>query len=381
MKRGIKVSIVIISIAFVIFLLQRYVVRPWSPNNARIEGFYMEPEESLDAVLIGASDLYYDFSACQAYMEYGYTSYPFACDENTVGLWRTQADEIMRTQKPDVIVVEINGALHMDEPVRSEHNLRFFTDNMPYGSNLDSLLKRYDGIYHPADKISYYLPYFKYHENLFPLGKILGKTIDRLSFEGQGYSYLKGGITKLHVAERSEHLDMTDDDRTAPLEQEHEAYLRDFAQHCAENAYPVIFVRAPHRIEPGDEKNAMRVELSNRVAEIVGEYGYEFIHFDRMHGELGLDEDKDFTSKEHLNYFGQQKFTRKLSELLLQKGMLKKKEHPQEVVQKWDCCVRYYKQWVQDAAEEWESRDGEETGFYFYESADLIRKLTKELAG
>lgn len=44
-------------------------------NIATIEGFYKEPENTIDVMMIGASEVYADYSATEAWKNYGYTSY------------------------------------------------------------------------------------------------------------------------------------------------------------------------------------------------------------------------------------------------------------------------------------------------------------------
>ena len=44
-------------------------------NIATIEGFYKEPKNTIDVMMIGASEVYADYSATEAWKNYGYTSY------------------------------------------------------------------------------------------------------------------------------------------------------------------------------------------------------------------------------------------------------------------------------------------------------------------
>ncbi len=44
-------------------------------NIATIEGFYKEPKNTIDVMMIGASEVYADYSATEAWKNYEYTSY------------------------------------------------------------------------------------------------------------------------------------------------------------------------------------------------------------------------------------------------------------------------------------------------------------------
>lgn len=50
-----------------------------------VHGFFLEPEDSLDVVLIGASQLYTGYSAPLAWQDYGFTSYPLTCRTSLPG--------------------------------------------------------------------------------------------------------------------------------------------------------------------------------------------------------------------------------------------------------------------------------------------------------
>ncbi|MCR4890872.1 MAG: hypothetical protein K5989_01610 [Lachnospiraceae bacterium] len=378
-KRILKILLLAAAVLLSVYGLQEYVVKPWDSSDQRITGFYMEPENSLDVVLMGASDVHYDFSSCRAYGEFGYTSYPFSCHQSTIGVWQTQVDEIMRTQSPAVIVIEINGALYMDEPVHSDENLRFFTNNMPNGASKDSLIEAYSDIYEPGERMSYYIPFLKYHGNLRDLGEAYSRAMERISLRLRGRTRLKGETTILGTARPGHVLDMTYEYGPLPLDPSHEEVLVSFLDHCRERDIPLLFIRSPHIIEEGDKKNIGRFHMTDRVAEIVAKYGYELIHFDRLHGEIGLDETRDFLDSDHLNLYGKEKFTDALSAYLLDRFPIEGRTHSQDVTAAWDESLAYYRQYREDMESDYANGREENFGLYTSESRALIDKLSAEL--
>ena len=69
-------------------------------NIATIEGFYKEPKNTIDVMMIGASEVYADYSATEAWKNYGYTSYSLG------GIWSArQSVQIYCSEKlsPDSI--------------------------------------------------------------------------------------------------------------------------------------------------------------------------------------------------------------------------------------------------------------------------------------
>ena len=67
------ISLLLIVSLFTLFL-QNFVLCHIDHNKLRIDGFYLEDENSLDVVLTGASELYTGFSPGLAYEKFGFTS-------------------------------------------------------------------------------------------------------------------------------------------------------------------------------------------------------------------------------------------------------------------------------------------------------------------
>ena len=53
-------------------------------SELHVRNFYREPENTIDVGLIGASEMYADYSAPLAYQEYGFTSYNLCVAGTTV---------------------------------------------------------------------------------------------------------------------------------------------------------------------------------------------------------------------------------------------------------------------------------------------------------
>lgn len=78
-------------------------------NIATIEGFYKEPKDSIDVMMIGASEVYADYSATEAWKNYGYTSYSLGVSGAPGSLYKSMLREALTRQHPKVVVFEVNG--------------------------------------------------------------------------------------------------------------------------------------------------------------------------------------------------------------------------------------------------------------------------------
>ena len=108
-KRALRAVIFLL----IVVLLYSAAANVLSVNNTwdmrHIRGFYLEPQDSLDVVMLGASELYTGFSSPLAWQQYGFTSYPLAVSSMPSCLYDSMLTETMRRQTPKVVVVEING--------------------------------------------------------------------------------------------------------------------------------------------------------------------------------------------------------------------------------------------------------------------------------
>ncbi len=78
-------------------------------DKRHVHGFFLEPEDSLDVVLIGASQLYTGYSAPLAWRDYGFTSYPLTVSNIPARLYGSLLTEAVDRQHPKLIVVDIDG--------------------------------------------------------------------------------------------------------------------------------------------------------------------------------------------------------------------------------------------------------------------------------
>ncbi len=119
--RGLKVLSLLAAVLAVLSIAWKTLYIHRNYDEDRIIGFYREPEDSLDVVLIGASDISRAYCSGLAYEDYGITSYPFTINGDAVQVWRAQLDETMRLQNPDVVVIEVNGALYSSSEEEQYH--------------------------------------------------------------------------------------------------------------------------------------------------------------------------------------------------------------------------------------------------------------------
>ena len=106
LSRTAKIICLLLTVTLTLAFLQTYVLRKLDHNMTRLDGYYRQEQGELDVVLLGASEVYTGFSSCRAYEKYGFTSYPVASESLTTDGMMLALKEIVRTQKPKLLLIE-----------------------------------------------------------------------------------------------------------------------------------------------------------------------------------------------------------------------------------------------------------------------------------
>lgn len=352
LKRTIKILTLLVAVVLVLQVSQEYLLAHFDSNKMRIEGFYLEEKDSLDVVCIGASEVYNDFSSGLAYDEYGFTSYPIAVGSNPVTLYKNQLIDVLEHQSPQVILIELNGALYKDEKkMQSGGCLHKYLDSMQMSMNKASAIRTAV----PEDlQAEFFFPLIKYHGLWNDYDKSTKWIMSKIEMQKRGYSLLKGCSVRTEISKAKKGMfeDLSDDNSTKELESTAEKYLRELCEYCKDtNINNVVFARFPHRV---DKSNYNRFQRSNRAGEIVEEYGFKYLNFEKNSKEIGIDLKTDYANYDHLNVYGMEKMTKYLGSYFVNELGVKPRELSEKTKQKWDICADYNKRFVEYLKEQTE---------------------------
>ncbi|MCR4672334.1 MAG: hypothetical protein K5637_03725 [Lachnospiraceae bacterium] len=371
-KRCVKIASLLIAVVLFLAFLQRYILTNVSDNTIRLRGFYQEEPNTLDVIVLGASEVYSDFSADELYKKTGVTSYPYSFAANPVTLWKYELREILERQTPKLLIVELNGAQYGKDMLYNSAAFRYLTQDMKLLPEKKEIIDTYG----TDSKLSYYFPILKYHSE-WHRGKNLRNGYSMLVQDMRGYSLLKGSYS--HMARKEVPEELKDYDRTATrdLNPEAEKYFREFLDECkASGIENVLFVRFPHLVT--DKKGVDALKRNNRAGEIAAEYGYEYLDMDAFCGEAGIERPEDFHNTDHLMMSGQMKFTDYLADYLVRKYDLKPTDLSPEQKEKWDesvrwmdACFAYYQDYMKDPVFNRE--------YTVYERSDVMARVKKYL--
>lgn len=341
MTRTVKITCFLLTVIFSVAFLQSYALRRLDNNSTRIRGYYQEPSDSLDVVFIGASDIYTSFSSVYAYEKFGFTSYPYASESITADGTLTVLKEVLRTQNPKLIVIEVNAFLYgKSENEQNEAHLHKLLDNIPLNQNKAEYVSKYI----PSDEqIEYYLPLIKYHGMWNDYPKPARMAVSTILQDIRGYSYLKGFRTTTDIYSGSEVIlndKVAKDDTAYALNRELEEKLYDLMNFCKDQKLEnVVFLRSPHIVYKNTHNRSRR---ANRAGEIINSYGYDFLNIERDIAKTGIDVKTDFYNLDHMNIYGAIKFTEYLGNILQNDYAVSPKKLSDDQKKQWDESIGYF---------------------------------------
>ena len=340
--RTVKLTCFLLAVILTLSFLQAFLLRRFDQNSIRIEGYYLEEENSLDVVLIGASEVYTGFAAGKAYERYGFTSYPYATESITADGVMLTLKEVLRTQTPQLVMIELNPYLYShDKNEKHEGHIRKLLDNVPLNGNKIEYINEHVA---NEDKMEYLFPLIKYHGLWTEYPKEGRRMVSSIKQRIRGTSYLKGFRTTTTIAKPEYPIyndKLAAENGTKPLNANLEAKLKNLMDYCKSQNVNVVFFRTPHLVY----KNTYdRVKRANRAAEIISSYGYDCINLERDIDKFGIDSKTDFYNYDHMNVYGAVKATTYLGELITRKYGVKPSKLEGEQKKRWDNAAKCFNQ-------------------------------------
>ena len=318
-KTGIKRAIALCVFLFLVcqtVLHLTYLFRNTGWSRYNLSGFYSEPQNSLDVVFIGGSNVFRYWNPVLAYEEAGFTSYNYAVEFGTPLLIEA-VEDIRRYQEPRLFVVD------------PRHFLSRYWENastIGYYNQLDSQditpeRLRAVAYYRTVSTsgrgaVSSLFDLIYYHSHLSALSSQehwMFSDDNRNDISMSSYGSAKGFILFSPTFQQNPFSNdfgkMLVNDAEALLPGSEKA-LRDFFTYCQKHNVPVLFAESPFVFTEQDIKE------SNAIAGIAAEYGIPFINTNFYTNEMGLDYTIDFYDGSHVNLLGAEKYTAYLTAYL-----------------------------------------------------------------
>lgn len=331
-RQAIK-SIIFIIIFIYILISVTYIIRTNGDVKDRYTGFYAEPQNTIDMVLIGSSPVYPYFATPKIWGEYGITAYPISSNLQRPAAATYMVEEAEKTQSPKLYVFEMRmyTARDMDLTNNMAYT-RGVTDNMKYSWNRIKAINAM--VAEPSERYTYYFDIFKYHSNW----KTMVLPEQLACFRYERLDDQKGYVMTDEVGP-CEAVDTSQITERLAMPKEQEKCLYELLEYLKEHELQALFILSPTVME--EEKQMMY----NYIDTIVDGYGYEFLNMNDYYPEIGLDFSADFSDYGgHTNAVGAEKCTTFLMEYISSHYQFEDKRGNQ-AYSAWDTS---YEQWKRE---------------------------------
>lgn len=264
--------------------------------------FYELENETIDVLILGSSHAFENFNTGTLWDEYGMASYILG--GSIQPLWNTYyyLKEALKTQTPELIILEGYLTTYSSEFIDDS---RIIKNNYGLKWSFDKINSIKSSS--PKERWSeFFLEYIQYHTRYAELcmEDFLENQGNKLydDWKGFGCNMSTAPLKSTNVCDIIE--------RTA-LYEKTEKYYRATIELAQKNNIPIIVVISPYA---GISKHEQC--LYNTAGDIAAEYNVPFINCNLLVDKMGIDYDVDAADISHLNYRGNQKFSKYIGKYL-----------------------------------------------------------------
>lgn len=285
--------------------LQYYLSIPATSDQTRIIQFKKEPADSIDVIMLGSSPTYSGFSSAYAYERFGFTSYPYAVGGSYCSMWKPAMQNILLTQKPKLVVVDVfGGGYDLETGENRKLALYLISNTMPYSLEKFGMAREAAGHMDSGDAVSLAFPFIRYHSNFATNLKDIRHRID---IEKYGPSPMKGVEVMTKARKLKPLSEESFTSKAEPLDKKTEDLIRSFIKYCRQQKVDLLFVKYPSR--PTYDEDFMANMRQNSVLELAASEGCRTLDLERDFDKIGLDLKTDFYNRSHTNHRGQKVLT------------------------------------------------------------------------
>ena len=287
-----------------------------SKRMADSYSYLLEPENSVDVVCVGNSDIRSGFVPTELWEKYGYTSVVSSFTRQSISDSQRALKEICKSQKPKLVILEIDSLYdgRGPEDIINPH------DTTP--DNFFDSLKPDDF----ENKISRDYSVFTFHNILQDR-----QRRSRRKQYAHGYLFCED-IRKIEYRDYMTKTDEIDIPIYSNTQQ-----LRTFVKYCKKNDLPVLLLEVP-------SLSSWSYARHNAVQNLSDELGVEFLDLNLLYDEVGIDMRNCFRDDgNHLNYFGASAVTDYVGDYIGKNYGIESRRGDAELAEYWDNEVVQFK--------------------------------------
>lgn len=283
-------------------------------SNPNARGFYGEPRNSLDVVVMGNSNAYSAYSPMMMWKNYGIPTYVAAEGAQNIAETVNVLQEVLTCQKPKLVVLDVDLLWQGKTQVsRVEGNVK-------------SLIYKY-------------IPIMKYHDRWKTLAL-------KDSFKKKSYTYrssTRGQYLSRTVMAYTGEDKMVETKDIEPIPKSSRIFLKMFLDICKENNVEVMFVEMP-------TASSWNYKKHNGMTQYAKKLGIPFLDLNTVKGKNKINWGTDTRDGgKHLNCYGARKVTREIGKYISKHYSFENKKKDSRYTD-WNKQYKVYKKYMKNPA-------------------------------
>ena len=302
-----KTILRIVSFFVILIIILSYTNKVFAYKNDSginaFKKFYELEDNTVDVLVLGSSHAYQTVNTGMLWQEYGISSFVLAGSDQP--LWNTYyyLKEALNTQTPHLIILDAYKTTKVTD-YSEDYFIISNTFGMKWSKNKIEAIK----LSAPQERWGQFMfSYIQYHSRYTDLSRA-----DFTKNQGNPlYENWKGFSCNMNttVYDTPNVSEVTEREALSPKT---ETYYRKIIELAAENDIPLLIVVSPYAgIDETDQA------MLNTATDIASEYNVDFVNYNLLYDEIGIDFSCDVADVHHLNYKGSQKYTKSLGKYVI----------------------------------------------------------------
>lgn len=261
--------------------------------TSKVKGFYQEPDNTLDFVFVGSSQLYAAIAPNVLFEEFGMTSYDFAANEQPMWISYHYIKEALAHQNPKAIVLDV-FTMYGNE-YEKEGATHINLDDLPWNLNKIHAIQ---ASVPKGERGAFYFELVKYHDtwNMLDKHKVMSSFWDERNVY-RGYS----PFVVPRVYAETAPQDVIDQIEREPMGDMAKEWLDKIIELTRQEGVDLILIKTPNG-------HADRQKLYLSVEDYAKEQGVPFLNMNTV-----------FDGEAHINIIHAEKVTRYVGEYLTER--------------------------------------------------------------
>lgn len=302
-KNVLKVISFLLCLCITFGLVQKIITPKYVTDSTMIvDGFYALPENSLDVLSIGSSQMFCSIHSGILKEEYGIENYDFGVSGQRVAATALYLEKALKTQTPKVVLFEV-CSIFVDSGKDDASSLSWSFDPLPLtAAKLRTLYEIFDGDLRAT--LAQALPLWQWHSRWGQISEA------DFTWPFQEHPNPTGGFLYRSETEAVSFLYNVSDPNEScnPIPEDTVESIRKIRDLCEKNGIRLIAFKAPNAI--WNKAN------SRETKALMDTLGIQFVDCLDYIEEIGIDPNTDFFDGGHLNTSGAEKTTRFIAQYL-----------------------------------------------------------------